>query len=83
MAPAVGARDASQLNDEEVKAAVKAFEALGLCAQLAEAAAGLGWKAPSVIQQQAIPPLLAGARLFQKDREKKLATARSGGAIPW
>jgi ATP-dependent RNA helicase DDX47/RRP3 len=45
--------------DERAKA-IKAFEELGLATQLAEAAANLGWKHPSPIQQQAIPPLLAG-----------------------
>ena len=39
---------------------VAAFQALGLCEQLAEAAAALGWKAPSSIQEQAIPQVLAG-----------------------
>lgn len=49
------------LTDQERAAAIKAFEELGLCAQLAEAAASLGWKTPSVIQQEAVPPLLQGA----------------------
>lgn len=40
--------------------AVSAFEALGLCTQLAEAAADLGWKSPSPVQQQAVPLLLQG-----------------------
>lgn len=44
--------------------AVKAFAALGLCDQLAEAAAELGWKAPSKVQEQAIPLLLQGKRPF-------------------
>lgn len=48
------------MTDAERKAAIKAFEGLGLCTQLAEAAANLGWKTPSVIQQQAVPPLLQG-----------------------
>jgi ATP-dependent RNA helicase DDX47/RRP3 len=52
---------ATALTDTERKAAIKAFEELGLCKELSEAAAGLGWKTPSAIQQQAIPPLLAGA----------------------
>ena len=40
--------------------AVAAFEELGICSQLAEAAAGLGWKIPSSIQVQAVPHLLQG-----------------------
>eukprot|EP00955_Chlamydomonas_euryale_P053347 355477-Chlamydomonas_euryale.AAC.2 len=43
-------------------AAVAAFEALGVCTLLAEAAAGLGWTSPSAIQEQAVPHLLAGER---------------------
>lgn len=54
------ANAAEKLSAEERAAAIKAFEELGLCAQLAEAAAGLGWKTPSPIQQQAVPPLLQG-----------------------
>ncbi|GBF91769.1 DEAD-box ATP-dependent RNA helicase [Raphidocelis subcapitata] len=50
----------THMSDAERAEAIKAFEALGLCSQLAEAAAGLGWKTPSVIQQQAVPPLLQG-----------------------
>ena len=41
--------------------ALKAFTALGLCDQLAEAATDLGWTAPSRVQEQAIPLLLQGA----------------------
>lgn len=51
-----------KLTDAERAAAIAAFEKLGICTQLAEAAAGLGWKAPSHIQEQAIPHLLAGAK---------------------
>ena len=40
--------------------AVALFEKLGVCRQLAESAAGLGWKAPTSIQEQAVPHLLAG-----------------------
>eukprot|EP00877_Chromochloris_zofingiensis_P001236 jgi/Chrzof1/11112/Cz05g24070.t1 len=57
----MGARDANKLTDDERSAAIKAFEGLGLCIQLAEAAASLGWKTPSVIQQQAVPPLIQGS----------------------
>lgn len=56
----MGASLDEKLTDEERKASIKAFEELGLCTQLAEAAASLGWKQPSIIQKQAIPPLLQG-----------------------
>ena len=39
------------------------FRALGVCAELAEACAGLGWKSPTEIQEQAIPLALAGVWL--------------------
>ncbi|KAK9812303.1 hypothetical protein WJX73_000732 [Symbiochloris irregularis] len=42
------------------KQAVAAFESLGLRTELAEAAAALGWKSPSPVQQQAIPLLIQG-----------------------
>ena len=41
-------------------AAVAAFAQLGVCSALADAAAALGWKAPTEIQAAAVPPLLAG-----------------------
>ena len=41
-------------------ASVEAFKQLGICEQLAEAAAALGWKEPTSIQQQAVPLLLQG-----------------------
>lgn len=41
-------------------AAAKEFEKLGVHPQLAEAAASLGWKKPSAIQEQAVPQLLKG-----------------------
>lgn len=41
-------------------AAIAAFEALGVCTALSQAAASLGWTSPSSIQEQAIPHLLAG-----------------------
>jgi hypothetical protein len=50
----------SGLNDEEKRVSIEAFMALGVCKELAEAAAGLGWKKPSAIQEQAIPHLLNG-----------------------
>ena len=42
------------------QASVEAFKKLGICEQLAEAAAALGWKEPTSIQQQAVPLLLQG-----------------------
>ena len=50
------------LNADDRHKAVDAFKALGVCEQLAEAAADLGWKQPSEIQKQAIPQVLAGER---------------------
>ncbi|GFH21783.1 DEAD box RNA helicase CiRH10, partial [Haematococcus lacustris] len=49
-----------QLTGKEREDAVSAFVKLGVCQQLAEAAATLGWKAPTSIQEQAIPQLLDG-----------------------
>lgn len=49
-----------KLTDQEKTDAMAAFEKLGICPQLAEAAASLGWKGPSHIQEQAIPHLLQG-----------------------
>ena len=47
--------------DAEAKSdAADAFEKLGVCRQLAVAAAELGWKTPTSIQEQAVPHLLAG-----------------------
>ena len=47
--------------DEKAKSdAADAFEKLGVCRQLAVAAAELGWKTPTSIQEQAVPHLLAG-----------------------
>jgi ATP-dependent RNA helicase DDX47/RRP3 len=48
------------LTDVERAAAIKEFESLGLCTQLAEAAAALNWKEPSNIQREAVPHLLQG-----------------------
>ncbi|KAL4442077.1 hypothetical protein ABPG77_011338 [Micractinium sp. CCAP 211/92] len=53
MAPASKA-----LSEEEHSKAVAAFQKLGVCEQLAEAAAALGWKSPSSIQEQAVPLVL-------------------------
>ena len=68
------------LTPAENDKAIAAFGELGVCRQLAEAAAGLGWKTPSSIQTQAIPHLLQGihicSRLLQLlqvfDREQKV-----------
>jgi len=49
-----------QLSDAETKEAIEAFKNLGVHPQLAEAAAMLGWKSPSAIQEQAVPQLLKG-----------------------
>lgn len=48
------------LTDAEKVECLAAFEKLGLCRQLAEAAAALGWKKPSSIQEQTVPLLLQG-----------------------
>ncbi|GAX78127.1 hypothetical protein CEUSTIGMA_g5569.t1 [Chlamydomonas eustigma] len=50
----------SPLTEHEKQEAITSFSALGVCTQLAEAAAALGWKKPSSIQEQAIPHLLQG-----------------------
>jgi superfamily II DNA/RNA helicase len=50
----------NQLTDDEKEKSIKAFETLGICKQLAEAAASLGWKLPTNIQEQAIPNVLNG-----------------------
>lgn len=54
------AQNSRVLNDEDKKKSMAAFEGLGVCSQLAEAAASLGWKKPSAIQEQAIPIVLSG-----------------------
>eukprot|EP00884_Botryococcus_braunii_P003317 jgi/Botrbrau1/12987/Bobra.384_1s0012.1 len=46
--------------NKELRDAIAAFEALGVCQQLSESAARLGWKRPTSIQEQAIPQLLQG-----------------------
>lgn len=57
MAPA-----SKSLSEEEHSKAVAAFQKLGVCEQLAEAAAALGWKSPSSIQEQAVPLVLQGEK---------------------
>ena len=44
----------------EREQSIKAFQALGVHSQLAEAAVSLKWKTPTPIQQQAVPHLLQG-----------------------
>lgn len=51
----------SMLSEGEAASAKAAFQGLGVCEQLAEAAAALGWKSPSAIQEQAVPMVLQGA----------------------
>lgn len=46
--------------EDDSEKAIKLFEKLGVCRQLAEAAVSLGWKTPTGIQEQAVPHLLAG-----------------------
>lgn len=79
------------LSEEEQGKAVAAFEELGVCTQLAEAAAALGWKTPSAIQQQAVPLVLQGAWqggtnettgwLDARTRCRRPAVLGSGGAL--
>jgi hypothetical protein len=63
------ARSQAELTDKEREEAIKGFEGLGLCTQLAEAAAGLGWKKPTIIQEQAVPPLIQGRQGLQPDSD--------------
>jgi ATP-dependent RNA helicase DDX47/RRP3 len=51
---------AASLSESEKKKAVEAFAALGVCDELAQACASLGWKAPSAIQTESIPQALQG-----------------------
>lgn len=54
------AQEVAQLNEPQTREeSVEAFERLGVCKDLAESAVGLGWKKPSIIQQQAVPLVLA------------------------
>ena len=57
--------------------AADAFEKLGVCRQLAVAAAELGWKTPTSIQEQAVPHLLAGepGRLISLTNSRSLSRA--------
>ena len=45
---------------DDVEAAAAAFTSLGVCRELSDVAARLGWKKPMPIQMEAIPKLLAG-----------------------
>jgi ATP-dependent RNA helicase DDX47/RRP3 len=51
---------AAVLTPAETETAVTAFTALGVCDELARAAAALGWKTPSAIQVESIPQALLG-----------------------
>ena len=51
---------AAVLNETEKKKAKEAFIGIGVCEELATAAADLGWKTPSEIQAQSIPQALQG-----------------------
>jgi superfamily II DNA/RNA helicase len=53
-----------EVDESEAKTPLEAFQKLGVCSQLAEAAVSLGWKAPSAIQVQAIPRALQGGSRF-------------------
>ena len=48
------------LTESEKATAITAFTELGVCDELATAAAVLGWKTPSEIQTQSIPQALQG-----------------------
>ena len=48
------------LTAAERKKSIEEFTALGVCDELATAAASLGWKEPSEIQKQSIPQALQG-----------------------
>lgn len=52
--------DAPEAEALEAKTPLEAFQNLGVCSQLAEAAVSLGWKSPSAIQIQAVPHALQG-----------------------
>ncbi|XP_022749424.1 DEAD-box ATP-dependent RNA helicase 10-like isoform X2 [Durio zibethinus] len=49
---------------EEVKEEINSFKDLGLCDELVEACDGLGWKAPTKIQVEAIPHAVEGKDLI-------------------
>ena len=49
---------------EEEKEEIKSFKDLGLCDELVEACDGLGWKAPTKIQIEAIPHAVEGSLLI-------------------
>lgn len=53
--------DAAEMGDLTAPAAVpKTFAELGVCPELCDACAALGWKLPSRIQQEALPVALEG-----------------------
>lgn len=53
-------RSKSHPAESEEEGGKGAFEALGVCAELAEAAESLGWSTPTEVQKQAIPLALKG-----------------------
>ncbi len=65
------------LTPAENDKAIAAFGELGVCRQLAEAAAGLGWKTPSSIQTQAIPHLLQGILTYILELQPQQSLAPS------
>lgn len=69
------------LSEEEHSKAVAAFQKLGVCEQLAEAAASLGWKSPSSIQEQAVPLVLQGGQGRWGSRAAAGVAGR-GAAVP-
>jgi ATP-dependent RNA helicase DDX47/RRP3 len=50
------------LSEADAEKSKEAFKALGVCDELCEACADMGWKVPTEIQREALPPLLEGAR---------------------
>lgn len=45
---------------EQNQDSIRAFCELGVCQELAQSAASLGWKQPMPIQQKSIPQILSG-----------------------
>lgn len=57
-------------DDEKKKHSKAAFQKLGISPQLAESCADLGWKAPTSIQEEAVPHALEGTICFFTFTEK-------------
>jgi ATP-dependent RNA helicase DDX47/RRP3 len=53
---------AAALSEADAEKSKEAFRDLGVCDELCEACADMGWKVPTEIQREALPPLLDGAR---------------------